>query len=1198
MAYVAGELTVGLYAEVARFQRDMQAASRSLNRLGQEAQAAQTEVSFLDKAMKTAAVSAGALVATTGVLAKRSFMAAASVAEMDTAMGAIEKSSGLAAGALSATANEVRAKGIEMRSAQEIAVLFAKAELDLADASKVARAAQDLAVISQSNSTATAMRLTYAIQTGNSQLLRSVGIQKYASEAYEDYAQSIGKATGNLTQQERQQAITNMVLEEAAKVAGAYTAAMLEPGKVLRSFPRLLNDMQIAFGDVLLEGFGPVIKASYDFTKQVSLAVREGGYFAPMLDEMRMAVTAALEPLSKFIYGLAASLKELNESKISVDGLAESFQKFLPVIAGVATALSTFAGSSLIRMIPGLNKLTALTNVRSPLLLGFGVLVATSDELRGVFIKLVKALEPSIVALGRVGEALADELVVAAEALVPLMVGMIEAAIPLVEMFGELAEFVTRSEVALKALTMVVAAYLIQTRLLNVQMGQSLVGAFGKLSTSVLKMRHDFAMAKWEIVATGKATTAFGVSARAGFAMAATAAKGFIAALGPLALATAAVWAITEAFSAWNNRNADAKARMEELTPRIEEMVQAFIHGEEAAEGLTGALDLLGRVLLDETAEGGKKTADALREFGVVGADAEQAAARMHTEFNQLALDLLEARGVTGDLAQEMVLLVNAFDNQGTVLRNAQLRGYTAEQRQLVMALEELQGQAENSEEALEQLAKTAQLEALALGALSSEMNSHILELIAGGDHQEAYAVAIGEVNRVLEEQAYWEQMASDIEAGRAAHLERLIFLNETYAERLGHVVDESVQLVSVSYAQERALRQTASAFNRFNDQVANVDKETASLAAIGDEFVDVLIEERQRLTELGKSTEQVNATLQLAAVNFMETAKMAGYSETEIAELANSLLVLDSIDPSIDIDMGLSTEVIQKQIAAIRGRVSALRQRVGGLQDTGAASALRAAEDTLEALSVFESISDDFGDAGRPLREGIKQLGSVASKTSEELREVANAYRAIVNELLTSDFAITNAEVLLEALRDRALEVAQAFHEMSDAQRLQAFHGQLQNVLSMMTDLAASGAGMSEINHFVEELIGPNGALAVFAQSAGISAEDYASAVAAIQGFQFQLGQELEWAEATAGMTPEEKQQFSDYLLGMQAAGAVPPSPEFGMATISSGGTTNITVNLPPGVSGAEVVDALADYALTEGATIPAPFQFVNLGG
>ena len=39
---------------------------------------------------------------------------------------------------------------------------------------------------------------------------------------------------------------------------------------------------------------------------------------------------------------------------------------------------------------------------------------------------------------------------------------------------------------------------------------------------------------------------------------------------------------------------------------------------------------------------------------------------------------------------------------------------------------------------------------------------------------------------------------------------------------------------------------------------------------------------------------------------------------------------------------------------------------------------------------------------------------------------------------------------------------------------------------------------------------------------------------------------------------------------------------------------TTNITINMPPGVTGEQVVDALTEYAQTEGATV-CRLQFVN---
>ena len=173
----------------------------------------------LHKALKPAngaLIGLGAAVAATGYslfkFGKEAFGVAARVSEMNVAMKAVGKATGLGEKAIKDTANAVRSQGIEMASAQKIALTYAQNNLNLADASKVARVAQDLAVITQKNSTDTAELLNRAIQTGSTILLKSAGITKYASEGYKKYARSIGKSTNELTALERQQATTNLIL--------------------------------------------------------------------------------------------------------------------------------------------------------------------------------------------------------------------------------------------------------------------------------------------------------------------------------------------------------------------------------------------------------------------------------------------------------------------------------------------------------------------------------------------------------------------------------------------------------------------------------------------------------------------------------------------------------------------------------------------------------------------------------------------------------------------------------------------------------------------------------------------------------------------------------------------------------------------------------------------------------------------------
>jgi hypothetical protein len=311
----------------------------------------------LHKALKpanNALIAVGAAVGATGFalykFGKEAFGVAARVSEMNVAMKAVGEATGLGEKAIKDAANAVRSQGIEMSSAQKIALTYAQNNLNLADASKVARVAQDLAVITQKNSTDTAELLNRAIQTGSTILLKSAGITKYASEGYKAYAKALGKGTNELTALERQQATTNLILEEGRKVAGLYEAAMTEPGKVLRSFARLHDDIKVEMGSALLQGFGPVIKATYDLTKAFSESLREGGYFHNALKAVGGALVAMTQPLTDALKQFTRFIKSTKDSELAVDGLKQKIQQFTPIVLAVSTALSAFAGRGLLNL--------------------------------------------------------------------------------------------------------------------------------------------------------------------------------------------------------------------------------------------------------------------------------------------------------------------------------------------------------------------------------------------------------------------------------------------------------------------------------------------------------------------------------------------------------------------------------------------------------------------------------------------------------------------------------------------------------------------------------------------------------------------------------------------------------------------------------------------------------------------------------
>jgi hypothetical protein len=381
-------------------QQQMASGARDM---GQAAQDAGKGFTILRNAMGTAiGVAAvnmvGKMIGSLKGFAKESFDVAARVEELDIAMKAIGESTGIGAQAIQEATQAIRDNGIELGAAQQIAIEFAQNQLDLASASKVARVAQDLAVIAGKNSTATTQMLTRAIITGNSMLLKSAGISRQAGEAYKEYATSLGKTTKQLTAQERQMAVTNLIIEEGAKVAGTYEASMNSAGKVLRSFKRIVNDIQVEIGKVLLQAFGPLIKSTYDLLSAFSKTLREGGALSGTLSALTESFTQITEPINSFIKSLTASVK----SGELLERLNTVVSSLIPLIETLFLLSQTYASVLFTALGPALRAVTAVLDTMlaaiKPLIDAFNRMPEIVKFLVGGFILLQIAMHKSATA--------------------------------------------------------------------------------------------------------------------------------------------------------------------------------------------------------------------------------------------------------------------------------------------------------------------------------------------------------------------------------------------------------------------------------------------------------------------------------------------------------------------------------------------------------------------------------------------------------------------------------------------------------------------------------------------------------------------------------------------------------------------------------------------------------------------------------
>ena len=133
--------------------------------------------------------------------------------------------------------------------------------------------------------------------------------------------------------------------------------------------------------------------------------------------------------------------------------------------------------------------------------------------------------------------------------------------------------------------------------------------------------------------------------------MAKAAALSFISAVGPLVIITGAVYGLTKAFEYFNNRGKDVRERTEELVPVINDLTQAFIEGEEAANGFASGMDVVMAALTAEGSEETDKFKDALLDLGVAADDLGVQMLALDDDFDVVAQDILKSAGLHRDLA-------------------------------------------------------------------------------------------------------------------------------------------------------------------------------------------------------------------------------------------------------------------------------------------------------------------------------------------------------------------------------------------------------------------------------------------------------------------------------------------------------------------------------------------------------------------
>jgi hypothetical protein len=228
---------------------NVKGAGDEFTKLGNSVKGATNELKGFSTASKSTAIDMEALYGVvrkvTGVFAgfftvsfvKSLADGAARTEVLGTVLTQVAANAGITADAIDEVDKGVQKLGITAESSRQSLSQFIQSGLDITKAVTLARAAQDLAVISGRDSSETFARLITSVQQMNTVSLRWMGIIVDVEQATQRYAAANGVAAASISRSTKQQIVLDEVLSQSVKLQGLYEASMTNVGKQLSTWP-------------------------------------------------------------------------------------------------------------------------------------------------------------------------------------------------------------------------------------------------------------------------------------------------------------------------------------------------------------------------------------------------------------------------------------------------------------------------------------------------------------------------------------------------------------------------------------------------------------------------------------------------------------------------------------------------------------------------------------------------------------------------------------------------------------------------------------------------------------------------------------------------------------------------------------------------------------------------------------------------
>lgn len=244
---------------------------------------------------------------------------------MGIAMHAAGKNAGYSVGEMDKFEASLKKSGIAALEARQSMTKLAVAGIDLAQSEKLARAAQDLAVVGRLNSSESFERLTTAIQRGQVIMLHTLGINATFEQGYEKMKKTLGDNVKELTEQQKVQARVNVVLEAAAKYQGIYEQSMTSAEKQYLSLTRHVQTYQIAFGKAFQPAYLEYVRAQTDLYKDLTKAVSDPQLQASLTEISKQFMSIYSEVVKIIASGFPSFILNITQALTGLTDVQFSF---------------------------------------------------------------------------------------------------------------------------------------------------------------------------------------------------------------------------------------------------------------------------------------------------------------------------------------------------------------------------------------------------------------------------------------------------------------------------------------------------------------------------------------------------------------------------------------------------------------------------------------------------------------------------------------------------------------------------------------------------------------------------------------------------------------------------------------------------------------------------------------------------------